>query len=93
MNKSFQAVYESGVLKPLEPLPLAEHQIVTLVVAEDDGRHTAVHALADELLDVDALAIAEREGEGAVTLEQLHELLKSIPGSMSDVVIAERGEY
>lgn len=93
MTKSFQAVYESGVLKPLEPLSLAEREVVTLVVAQGDGSSTAGHLVNDDLLDDDALAIAEREGDTSVTLEQLHEMLKSIPGSMSDDIISERGEY
>ena len=91
MNKSFQAIFESGVLKPLEPLSLDEHQVVTLMVANDEYASTDDESA--DLMDHDALAIAEREGDAEITLEQLHEMLKSIPGSMSDVVIEERGEY
>lgn len=29
---SFQAVYENGVLRPLEPLALPEHQVVSLTI-------------------------------------------------------------
>jgi predicted DNA-binding antitoxin AbrB/MazE fold protein len=90
MNKSFQAVFEDGVLRPLEPLPLHEHDIVSLIIANGSA---STDKPIDDFIDHDALAIAEREGQGAISLEQLHELLKSIPGSMSDVVIEERGEY
>jgi predicted DNA-binding antitoxin AbrB/MazE fold protein len=32
MSIEFQAIYENGVLKPDKPLPLQEHQRVTVVV-------------------------------------------------------------
>ena len=38
MTQSLQAVYEKGVLRPLEPLSLEEHQQVTVTVADsEDG--------------------------------------------------------
>jgi predicted DNA-binding antitoxin AbrB/MazE fold protein len=93
MTKVFQAVFESGVLRPLEPLPLRERDVVTLIVADADGGAAVDYRPEDEIIDHDALAVAEREGNAEISLEQLHELLKSIPGSMSDTVIEERGEY
>lgn len=48
--------------------------------------------LLGNMLDRDMLAIAEREGQGAISLERLREIPSSIPGSMSDVVISERGD-
>lgn len=92
MTKPFQAVYESGVLKPLEPLSLAEHEVVTLIVA-GGGDSSPPDEVLGEMEDRDMLAIAEREGQGAIPLEELRERLKSIRGSMSDVIISERGEY
>jgi predicted DNA-binding antitoxin AbrB/MazE fold protein len=32
MSQQFQAIYENGLLRPLGPLPLAEHQVVTVVI-------------------------------------------------------------
>jgi predicted DNA-binding antitoxin AbrB/MazE fold protein len=32
MDRTFEVVYESGVLRPLEPLPFAEHQQLTVTV-------------------------------------------------------------
>jgi hypothetical protein len=49
--------------------------------------------LDDEMIDHDALAVAEREGADAVSIEELREMLKCIPGSMSDAIISERGDY
>ena len=37
MAFEIQAVYENGVLKPEKPLPLDEHQRVTVVVQERRG--------------------------------------------------------
>ena len=94
MNKPFQAIYEAGVLKPLEPLSLAEHQLGSLIAEQPNGAVPGDEVAGQEdWLDRDALALAEREGEGAIPLEQLREQLKSIRGSLSDVVISERGDY
>ncbi|MEK7754532.1 MAG: antitoxin family protein, partial [Acidobacteriota bacterium] len=38
MTKTLQAVYENGVLRPLEPLPLREHQRVTVTVSDPAER-------------------------------------------------------
>ena len=35
MQIQFRAVYENGVLRPLEPVELAEHQQVTITVSTD----------------------------------------------------------
>ena len=94
MTKPFQAVYESGMLRPLEPLPFGDHEIVTLIVANGDASQILEeNGLEDDLIGDEAIAVGEGEGDAEISLEQLHELLKSIPGSMSDVVIEERGEY
>jgi predicted DNA-binding antitoxin AbrB/MazE fold protein len=35
MNRSVQAVYENGVLRLLEPLPLPEREVVTVTIADE----------------------------------------------------------
>jgi len=35
MEKTVQAVYEDGVLRPLEPIPLAERQEVTVTISDE----------------------------------------------------------
>ncbi len=37
MDHAFQAIYEDGVLRPLEPLRLLNRQIVTLSLVEDSA--------------------------------------------------------
>lgn len=95
MNKTFQAIFESGILKPLEPLPLGEHEVVTLTIDGETSKQPPATAEGphDDWIDHDVLATAEREGAGAISVEELRELLRSIPGSLSDVIISERGEY
>lgn len=34
MNSAIEAIYENGVLRPLEPLPLAEGQRVSVLIDE-----------------------------------------------------------
>lgn len=46
-----------------------------------------------DIIDHEIIATAEREAEGEVSLGDLRRLLSSIKGSMSDVVIEQRGEY
>lgn len=94
MNKQVQAIYEAGVLKPLEPLSLAEHELVSLVIERVNDVDGCTPADSKEdWKDRDALIAAAREADGAISVEQLRDELKSITGSLSDVVISERGEY
>jgi predicted DNA-binding antitoxin AbrB/MazE fold protein len=51
MQKTFDAVYENGLLRPLEPLALAERQHVSLTIDE-----TAITTEDDDLLDQELLA-------------------------------------
>lgn len=37
MSFQVEAIYENGVLKPAKPLPLEEHQRVTVVVQDKPG--------------------------------------------------------
>lgn len=92
MDKTFQAVFESGVLRPLEPLGLNDREVLTLVVAERSGL-SAVDDDWEDIIDHEALLTAELESEGEISLEELRERLSTIRGSMSDVVISERGDY
>ena len=82
------AVYEDGVLKPLQPLDLEEneHVFVTVVKtsASDSPQLDAayIEALAKELPGL----------EPAPGLEEVRRRLSKIPGSMTTDFIDERGE-
>ena len=79
MSKQLKAAYENGVLRPLQPLGLADRQHVLATVSE--------------ILDYRAWARAQlREVGPPPGLEAIQRQLASIPGSMSDFVIEEGGE-
>ena len=83
MTRSLQAIYEKGVLRPLEPLPLQEHQQVTVTVSDqEDGNW----------LDATFLSYLENQADDSVTLEQVRSALAKIPGSMTDDFRTERDE-
>jgi predicted DNA-binding antitoxin AbrB/MazE fold protein len=83
MTRSLQAIYEKGVLRPLEPLELKEQQQVTVIVSDsDDG----------ELVDRSFLRYLESEADESVTLEHVRSALAKIPGSMTDEFRKERDE-
>ena len=83
MNRSLQAVYEKGVLRPLEPLPLKEHQQVTVTVSDQPQ---------EDWRDVTFLRYLEGQADESVTLEQVRAALAKIPGSMAQDFHMERDE-
>ena len=76
-------MYEGGVLHPLEPLLLQEHQRVTVTVF-DDIDLPKDHPL---LVSPDEWADAAREEIG---LDEVRRRLSSIQGSFSQTIIDER---
>jgi predicted DNA-binding antitoxin AbrB/MazE fold protein len=83
MTRNLQAVYEDGVLKPLEPLAFKEHQKVTVTVTDQ----------ADEdWIDSGFLSYLETQADDSVTLEQVHAALAKIPGSMVEDFRRERDD-
>jgi predicted DNA-binding antitoxin AbrB/MazE fold protein len=61
MNTSIEAVYEQGVLRPLEPLALPEGTKVAIVVLDTDAAKLAVvrEAMSDPLFLADLQEVAE----------------------------------
>jgi len=88
MDRVVEAIYEHGVLRPLEPVSLAEAQRVKLTISDVPyGRSQR---------DFGAVERARRELAGVEkvpTIEEVRAALASIPGSVSQDVIAERGDY
>lgn len=86
MTKQVEAVYENGALHPLEPLPLSEHQRVTVTVSDFvTGGPT--------WLDLDYIERAKQEVAGMAripTLDEVQQCLSKIPGSLTDDFAAER---
>ena len=86
MQKTF-AVYENGVLRPLDPFRLTERQRVSLTIDE-----AAVALTDDDLLDQELLNSLEGEDLAEVSLEEVRAALAKIPGSMTAAFAAEREE-
>jgi predicted DNA-binding antitoxin AbrB/MazE fold protein len=93
MALQVNAVYDGGVLRPLKPLDLAEHERV--VVSVSKIRET----LTRSSLDVEYIErLKEKAGEGSCVeqedpgLDEVRRRLAGIPGSMASEILAARGE-
>jgi predicted DNA-binding antitoxin AbrB/MazE fold protein len=84
-SRQFDAVYENGVLRPLNPVDLPEHERLSVIVNRPADPLT-------DVLDWDAHEMAATEGDESISLEDVQAALSKIPGSMADVVSAERDE-
>jgi predicted DNA-binding antitoxin AbrB/MazE fold protein len=88
MQKTIGAIYENGLLRPLEPLHLEERQRVSLTI---DASAVAVADDCD-LLDQELLTSLAAEELPEVSLEEVRLALAKIPGSMTAAFAAEREE-
>jgi predicted DNA-binding antitoxin AbrB/MazE fold protein len=84
MVRKLQAVYEGGVLRPVEPLELDEHQLVSVVILDDIAPDDELRFEAPERFE----ALADR----TVSLEAVRRALEKIPGSLDADFAAERNE-
>ena len=89
MAKHIEVIYTHGIFRPTVPLELefAEGQHLTLILLEN-GAEREPFAEDEDLRKW----CAERAGEQVPSLEDVRRTLSKIPGSMADVVIAERDE-
>jgi predicted DNA-binding antitoxin AbrB/MazE fold protein len=83
MVHTLQAVFEHGVLKPIEPLHLKEHQLVSVIVTDD---LSAEDALFEPPSRFEALA------DRSISRDAVRKALAKIPGSMEADFAAERDE-
>jgi len=81
---TLSAIYEDGVLRPLEPLPLAEHQQVRVTVSDVSADR------ADPWIDHDYMASIDALHEPEPSLEEVRRALSKIPGNLSDDIRAQR---
>jgi predicted DNA-binding antitoxin AbrB/MazE fold protein len=83
MTQSLRAVYERGVLRPLEPLSLKENQQVTVTLTDSEN---------GDWSDAAFLRSIEADADETVTLEQVRAALSKIVGSMASDFCHERDE-
>ncbi len=87
MITRLDAVYENGVLRPLEPLELEEHQRVTVIVTAIAGPSSD-----SEWLDLDCVELLSAEADDRIDIEDGRTALAKIPGSLTPDFIAERDD-
>jgi predicted DNA-binding antitoxin AbrB/MazE fold protein len=88
MPLQVDAVYENGVLRPLQPLDLREHErvLVSVVKSEAPGPSN----LASEYIEnIKSELKGAAPGPG---LEEVRRRLSKIPGLMADEIVADRGD-
>jgi predicted DNA-binding antitoxin AbrB/MazE fold protein len=88
MTRHVEAVYEHGVLRPLEPLSLSESQRVKLTITDAASGRTFLDVSLTERARAEAAVLHQ-----APTLDEVRAALAAIPGSLSNDVIHERGDY
>ena len=88
MPLQVDAVYENGVLRPLQPLNLKEHEHVLVSVVQGAARDRS--SLAVEYID--KIKRELQDTQPAPGIEEVRRRLAKIPGSMAAEIIAERGE-
>jgi predicted DNA-binding antitoxin AbrB/MazE fold protein len=89
MRMQVDAIYENGILRPLQPLDLAENEHVLVTV---DRATPALDSPQLGIAYVESLQKERREFEPAPGLEEVRRRLSKIPGSMTADFIAEREE-
>jgi predicted DNA-binding antitoxin AbrB/MazE fold protein len=77
MEKTVQAVYEGGVLRPLEPIPLEDRQEVTVTIS-DEGHVPRDHPLLASPVEWANAA------DDDISLDEVREALSTIRGSLSE---------
>jgi predicted DNA-binding antitoxin AbrB/MazE fold protein len=82
---TFEAVYENGVLRPLESLKLRNLQHVLVTVS-------GVPAAADDVAGYFEPEEWEAAKHDDISLPEVRRPLASIPGSLADAVIESREE-
>jgi predicted DNA-binding antitoxin AbrB/MazE fold protein len=89
MTRQIEAVYENGVLRPLEPLNLDEKERVRLTITNDNP------PTLDDLIDLEFMESCALEVAGLENIPshaEVREMLSHDKSSWSDAVIAGREE-
>ena len=89
MTREVEAVYENGTLRPLEPLPLEEHQHVMVVITETQKLPVRSYR---NMAYLDAVKKEVASMERIPTLEEIQEITSKDPGSWAEAIISEREE-
>jgi len=86
MSLRVEAVYENGVLRPLQPLDLSEHEHVIVNVLKSEAETSQLDVEYIERIREEC-----RRSGPAPSLQEVRARLAKIPGSMAADIIADRG--
>ena len=86
-SEPIEAIYENGVLRPLVPMDLPEHERLFLMITSLSNKGPL-----DRLLDVECHAAAANKADSGVPLEEVRRRLAHISGSLAADVAAERND-
>ena len=79
MATKFEAIYEAGVLHPLQSLSLRENERVTLEVSQTDDDRALMQFVDRQSADVEKLSFQE-----------IRKRFKHLPGCWADDIIEQR---
>ena len=84
MAKHIEAIYEDGVLRPLEPLILPNRERVRLTITK---------AGDEEWMDVEFMDSCAEDSDSTIALDDVRKVMSKIQSTMADAVNEVRGEY
>ncbi len=101
MSEIMVAVYENGVLRPLNPVSLTEGQTVRLRVIPEvapEGPKNELDEALQTLVDQGKMTLPTKQGqvdaEADKKWHELFEKLKERPGKpLSEIIIEDRGPW
>ena len=97
MSNPIPAIYENGIIRPLQPLSFPEGQILQIQIVSDEPR-TELQSTTQSLEAIGLLTSPPHadniEPVPASQWQELTERLKTLPGtSLSQLIIEERGAW
>jgi predicted DNA-binding antitoxin AbrB/MazE fold protein len=100
MTQIVTAVYENGILRPLQPLPLTEQQTVRLQLLPDDDSQDEAEEILQLLAQSGLISVRQLASSlppDPVSPAERHRLAQAAGQSsdkpLSEVIIEERGEW
>ena len=85
MSQHITAIYDKGVLKPLEPVDLKDQELVSLSIEKVDEN-------GQERVDDEYLPLIAEDGDPNITWAEVQAVLTKLPGSLTEDFDRERDE-
>jgi predicted DNA-binding antitoxin AbrB/MazE fold protein len=96
MRQTVQAIYEAGVLRPLQPLDLAERELVSIAIERQAPSFLAAaqgQADAEDWIDHDAVRDSQVLADPTISLAKVRQALSGIVhGDLTKAVFQQRGD-